>query len=184
MPMRQLRDHGYTVVSKATAADILVTQMSSSVSKNCKIAARLVGARVVSPAFFQEKTGNVAPAFVKYAAAVAMRRLWLYFDQSLQSSGAIAMRDIRVAADMPFSRWTLLHHKSSLQGSLQSRPTQCFEIITDEAYNAIPKQVLQKHQISWSAFLLGLQRPLEVRDGLKLQQAGKLAVAFRSESTC
>ena len=87
--------------------------MSSCVSQNCKGG---------SPCC-ESSTRNAAPAFVEYAAAVAARHMWLYFDQSLRSSGAVAMPDIRIAADKPFSKWALLHSHE--------------KIATDKAYAAI-----------------------------------------------
>jgi len=165
----RLLSNGLMLTRDRLRADVIVTNITSDGPRLDKMAAWLTGARLVDQNWLSAREdGKPLPATMKYAAAVSIRRLWLYFTPGIRSSRPSACALIDEAATLPFSRWTVLKSESAFKGWLSQRPKNCFSVYVDQHLSSL--SVRPKGSIGWSEFLLGIQRYSRKRsnDGLVL----------------
>ena len=149
-------------VRSSLDADVVIAPGGN---RDLQLVAWLVGARLAGPEWFSgQSPGKALPASVRFAAAVSMRRLWIYFTPGLRASRKRPIETVEEAAMKPFSKWTILKEKLAWERWHQSRPTQCFQVFADQALAQLSAQ--PKGSIGWNQFLLGCQRPLRIVDGL------------------
>jgi hypothetical protein len=157
----QLQTRLHEAVKHEMDADIILTDMSSKgppFSRNLKLVGWLTGARMGGADLLQETLpGGVPPASIRYAPAVGIRRLWIFLSAGVVQSRSHAVKILKEAAQKPFSQWTVFANQRPKPAWVRKRPSQVYEVFTDEQFAAMDSE--PKYAIAWSKFLLGLARP-------------------------
>ena len=121
-------------VSSILDADLVVTRVAAHNMQmvHCKIGSMLVGAKYMDQDAFQSEATK-DPFFLRFAAAVNVRKLWFHFSSDFHASSIYKL--VYDASRKPFSKWTILRDKGCYERWCREKPSQCFEVLSTQLHS-------------------------------------------------
>lgn len=163
---------GLQHVSSILDADLVVARVAVQDAQmvHCKIGSMLVGAKYMDQDAFQSEATK-DPFFLRFAAAVSVRKLWFHFSSDFH--GSSMYRLVCEASRKPFSRWTILRERGCYERWRREKPSQCFEVLSTQLHSrALASEghlaLRRKHIISWREFVASLRRLVAHSDGIQI----------------